>query len=85
MPKKKAKRTTIAFTVSVFPWAHGAETKGTVVLLDDHGIQAYGKAGKMPFNNLDEIPKTIRLLIRDVRKLKRKYDRGSHWIFVPKS
>lgn len=84
MAKREKNLSTIGFRIYLYTSAHAQQTgKGHVVLLDEHGRQSYGKAGKRLFGDLDEIPRAVRLLIRDVRRLRRKLHEN-WWEFSPK-
>ena len=57
-----------------------ADVKGHVVLCDEYGMETCGRAGNIPFNHWDEVPRAMRELISKRRGLRKKW-RGKHWEF----
>jgi hypothetical protein len=62
----------------------GADVKGHVVLCDEYGKETYGRAGNIPFNHWDEVPRAMRQLISKLRGLRKEW-RGKYWKFEPRS
>lgn len=82
--REKKPLKTIGFRIYLHASGYATDTGvGNVVLLDKYGKESYGDTGNKPFSNLDEIPRAIRLLIRDTLGLKRKLH-DNWWEFVPK-
>jgi len=85
--RKESRRTSKMIHFKVFLHKEGYlndDAKGNVVLLDEHDKMTFGKAGNIPFNHWDEIPKAMRRLVARCLGLRKTWQ-GTYWRFEPSS